>query len=80
MFSVLDGRDVFISQPTGAGKSLVFHALPFFVKQKSILVISPLKSLIKDQMDKLKIFLISNFLVHTNGPELFKITKLLTTY
>lgn len=32
------------------------------------------------QMDKQKIYMISNFLANTNGTELFKITKLLNTY
>lgn len=39
-----------------------------------------LNRLASKKMDKLKVYMISNFLVNTSGPELFKITKLLTTY
>lgn len=39
-----------------------------------------LTRLVFRQMDKLKIYMISNFLANTNGSELFKITKLLNTY
>ena len=33
---ILDGKDCFLSQPTGSGKSLVFQALPycFFVDKQ----------------------------------------------
>ena len=76
--SLLEGKDCFVSQPTGSGKSLIFQALPFFnanvVKTKTnnnkiishglkesiymdcnqcILVVSPLISLMKDQVASL---------------------------
>ena len=68
---ILDGKDCFLSQHTGSGKSLVFQALPycfFLDKQpeelvdkstreeiltscdKVVLVVSPLTSLMKDQV------------------------------
>lgn len=39
-----------------------------------------LNQLAAQKMDKLKVYMLSNFLVNTNGQELFKIAKLLTTY
>ena len=55
------GRDVFLIQPTGSGKSLIFQSAPIFfdiVRPKSaksiVLVISPLVSLMLDQVHFLK--------------------------
>jgi len=50
---VLDGRDVLLTMPTGAGKSLVYQ-LPAVVLDGLTLVISPLIALMKDQVDSLK--------------------------
>ena len=53
------GRDVFVSLPTGGGKSLCYGCLPIVfdtlrqVKQQSfVLVISPLNALMKDQVGR----------------------------
>ena len=56
------GKDLFFSAPTGYGKSLVFHAIPIvadFLMDKligtsCIVVVSPLQSLMLDQVSKLK--------------------------
>ena len=61
----LEGKDIFISQPTGSGKSAVFQLLPVVshirshksvdtVVDATVLVIQPLISLIEDQIQALK--------------------------
>ncbi len=50
--TVLSGRDCIAIMPTGAGKSLTFQ-LPAKLLQGTVLVLSPLISLMKDQVDAL---------------------------
>lgn len=63
---VLEGKDVFVSVPTGYGKSAIFQMVPTCAKKllaksergdirhPAVLVISPLVSLITDQVNKLE--------------------------
>ena len=50
--AVLSGRDVLAVMPTGSGKSLGYQ-LPAVILPGTTLVVSPLISLMKDQVDEL---------------------------
>jgi len=53
--AVLSGRDCIAVMPTGAGKSLTYQ-VPARMLEGTVLVISPLISLMKDQVDALREF------------------------
>eukprot|EP00794_Sanderia_malayensis_P002777 gene2777-3214_t len=82
--AVLQGKDVFISQPTGSGKSLIYQMLPFATdhllatRNMFVLVISPLVSLIRDQTDILQRLSIES-LTLKDAKEAEKMEKLLAS-
>jgi len=53
MQAILDGRDSLVVLPTGGGKSICFQA-PSLLGEGLALVVSPLISLMKDQVDALR--------------------------
>ena len=53
--SVLSGHDTLAILPTGMGKSLCYQ-LPGYVVEGTTLIISPLLSLMQDQVEQLKQF------------------------
>ena len=57
MESIYHGKDTFVLMPTGSGKSLIYQILPLlfnYVDNPVVLVISPLNSIIYEQIKKLK--------------------------
>lgn len=64
LFYLVSGKDVFVNLPTGFGKSLIYQLAPLVVEEMSrqdgktrtaiVIVISPLVSLIKDQVKSLQ--------------------------
>ncbi|MDD2565633.1 MAG: RecQ family ATP-dependent DNA helicase [Candidatus Gracilibacteria bacterium] len=63
--SVIDGNNTLVFMPTGGGKSLTYQ-LPGIVRSGVTIVISPLISLMKDQVDKLDLLGIRAELVNSS--------------
>jgi len=67
MRSVLEGRDSLVILPTGGGKSLCFQA-PALAMSGTAVVVSPLISLMKDQVDALRELGIPAGKLHSGQP------------
>ncbi len=52
--SVLSGKDTLVMLPTGTGKSLCYQ-LPGYLMDETVLVVSPLLSLMQDQVDNMRL-------------------------
>ena len=48
-----EGKDVFVGTKTGSGKSLTYECIPLIYSGSSVLIISPLVSIMSEQCKKL---------------------------
>lgn len=75
--SLLAGKDTLAILPTGAGKSLLYQ-LPAYLIPGSVVVVSPLLSLMQDQVDRLRqrgekrVVMLTSQLVGRDRQEVFK--------
>ncbi len=53
--NLLEGKDTFVIMPTGGGKSMCFQ-LPAMISEGTAIIISPLISLMKNQVDAIRTF------------------------
>ncbi|ULY68499.1 putative RecQ-like ATP-dependent DNA helicase [Chlorella virus XW01] len=65
--ALIDKKDVVGLLPTGYGKSLTY-LIPPLIKKKTMIIISPLISLMEDQKEKLDIMNIPVSTLHSNNP------------
>lgn len=69
--SLMEGNDVFVLMPTGAGKSLCYQ-LPALMSEGTAIVISPLIALMKNQVDALRMHCENDAVAHFLNSSLTK--------
>lgn len=74
--SLLQGKDTLTILPTGGGKSLIYQFLSKLSQEGILLIISPLISLMKDQMDALSFLGIPAVTINSTQDELTKMKNL----
>ncbi len=70
--NLLDGNDTFVIMPTGGGKSMCFQ-LPAMISEGTAIIISPLISLMKNQVDAIRTFGMDKGIAHFLNSSLSKV-------
>lgn len=70
--AVLCDRDVFVGTCTGSGKSMIYECIPV-IKPGIVVIVAPLLSIMKQQVEKLNKFGLSATYIGKNSEEIERI-------